>query len=405
MSSLASDPVIPKTSSREERAALRHKQRNSLGAAKKQIYKPSTTKTTKKTTSTKTSTREGSQKLYQDSQQRRESLELKRQSLDAECTFTPKLSVRKATTPEQDENKTTFQTRIALDAAKRKEKHKQNQLASTPTFKPVLSKVNTKSSERGIKKRQPLYQPNAQKTRKAERDKIRQRLAEEEQAKIDSTKIKRQSYNKCKNKNEPTNVVERMALAAQKSKLLREKLLKEKEAKEKATMSFKPNITKDHHSNRNGSSVSSTSTFDRLYRGASEKRQRIEQMKKEKEQANAKTLTFRPKIRDADGTLHLSKKVLDNKKWIDQQVLEGTLKLKHKKEALPYQQVIEARELRQQKEELTFQPSITSPLTSDDEGDSGEPRRESLEVMAVELMKEEKAEVVVVVDGAVAPAV
>ena len=97
------------------------------------------------------------------------------------------------------------------------------------------------------------------------------------------------------------------------------------------------------------------------------------------------------------------KKKMDNSKWVNQQLLQGTLKLKHKKEAPTYKQVAEERELQQQREELTFQPAITSPVTSDDEGcgenlQQEEEEEEEEQVILVE-KKEEGEEGEAAVEG------
>jgi hypothetical protein len=374
--------------SRSEKAALKHKQRNSFGAAKKPTYTPTTTtKNTTKTSSKvkgkgKKTTRPGAERLYKDAQNRRESLEKKRQSLDAEYSFAPTITKRgRNSSPlQQEQGKGLKRAELLYQDALKRKKH-QEELTNnlTPTFKPQLSKVSAKTTKRGMKTRKPLYQPNSTQAREQEREKIRQRLAKEKKEKIDSTRISRCKY-KSKRKNsdpEPNGVVERMELAAEKSKLLHEKLIQAKEAKENKELSFQPKLssTKKQQQQRrrsggsggsSGSSGSSGSggTFDRLYRGASEKRQRQEEMRKNKERAAEKELTFRPKIRTKDGKLRLAKQKVNNTSWIDQQVREGTMKLKHKKEAPTYKQVLEAREIQAQMEELTFQPSISSPFSS-----------------------------------------
>jgi hypothetical protein len=203
-----------------------------------------------------------------------------------------------------------------------------------------------------------------------------------------------------------------MQLAAEKSKALREKLLKEKEEKEKKSLSFKPTIGKgkgrgSSSTHRGGASTSGGNTFDRLYQGASVQRERREALLKQKEQASKKNLTFRPKIREANGQLRLAKAKMNNTAWVDQQVREGTMKLKHKKEAPTYKQVAEERELQQQMEDLTFQPSITSPLSSpESEGGRGEEGGAVLSIdavaeLGVRLEMEEREMEEMVVDAAV----
>jgi len=382
-------PPAPKAATRAERAALRHKQRNSLGAAKNPTNNYQKKEKGKSLKKEMIKLRPQSEKLYQDAQNRRVSLEKKRESLDIECTFAPKITRKgkMSSPPPTDENKRTSRSELLYqDAAKRKVHQEKLKSQLTPSFKPIMSKVSARTSERAIKKRKPLYQPNSMKQRDAEVEKIRQRLVEEEQAKIEKTRVSRVVYKSKRRgaaEQQSCGVVKRMQLAAEKSKVLHEKLLKEKEMKEKKILSFKPTIGKGKRSSHRAASSSSSSsgstststsssgsTFDRLYQGASAQRERREALLKQKEQASKKTLTFRPKIREANGQLRLAKARVNNTAWVDQQVREGTMKLKHKKEAPTYKQVAEERELQQQMEDLTFQPSITSPLSSP-ESDGG----------------------------------
>ena len=389
------EAVLKAELSRAEKAVLKHKQRNSLGAAKKPRYQQNN-KLTAPATKIKQIPR--AEKLYADAQKRRESLEQKRLSIDAECTFTPKItrSGKRSTSPLQDAENLSRGEMLYRDASKRMEKQKALVQSLTPTFKPMLSKVSTKTTKRGISKRKPLYQPHAQQHKEAEIERLRHKLEQEEKAKIDATRSGRNTYKSKNNAKQPSNVVERMALAAEKSKLRREILIQQQEAKERALLSFKPNISKKNHSSPRHSSSSNsdskTQTFDRLYRGGAERKERLAHMKREQEQESQKTMTFRPKIRDKNGHLHLAKKKMDNSKWVNQQVLQGTLKLKHKKEAPTYKQVAEERELQQQREELTFQPSITSPVTSDDEGCGENLQQEEEQEQVIGKKEEEEAE-------------
>ena len=406
-------PPAPKAATRAERAALRHsetQQRNSLGAANNPTNNYQKKKKGKSLKKEKEiiKLRPQSEKLYQDAQNRRVSLEKKRESLDIECTFAPKITRKgqMSSPPPTDENMRTSRSELLYqDAAKRKAHQEKLKSQLTPSFKPIMSKVSARTSERAIKKRKPLYQPNSMKQRDAEVEKIRQRLELEEQAKIEKTRVSRVVYKSKRRgaaEQQSCGVVKRMQLAAEKSKVLHEKLLKEKEMKEKKMLSFKPTIGKGKRStcsHRAASSSSSTSgsTFDRLYQGASAQRERREALLKQKEQASKKTLTFRPKIREANGQLRLAKARVNNTAWVDQQVREGTMKLKHKKEAPTYKQVAEERELQQQMEDLTFQPSITSPLSSP-ESDGGRVDGVVLSIDAVKKlgvrleMEEEKEE-------------
>ena len=99
--------------------------------------------------------------------------------------------------------------------------------------------------------------------------------------------------------------------------------------------------------------------------------------------------SFRPKIREKDGTLRLAKSKIDNSAWIKRQVKEGTEKLKFKKTAPTYKQTYEERELSAQMEELTFKPLITSPLTSPDADDS---RPDGVDADAIPLRLDTAAE-------------
>ena len=351
--------------SRAEKAALKHAARSSLGSHVQPAYskpKPAKSKSALKNNKN-IKPRPGCERLYADAKNRRESLEKKRQSLDTKYTFVPKITNRGKTSSPTNENKGIKRTDLLYqDAIKRKAHQEELSKQLTPTFKPQLSKVSAKRTQRGNKIRKPLYSANKTKEREEANEKIRKRLENEKQAEINSTRIPRQKYKSNNKEPQPNGVVARMALAAEKSKLYHLKLKSQNEKKKLEETSFQPNLSKS--SPRAGSNVGGTSTFDRLYKGAAEKKERLIQMQKQKEEASSKDLTFRPKIRDKDGTLHLAKIKHNNNKWINQQLQEGTLKLKAKKEAATYKQCYEEREILAQREELTFQPSITSPLTS-----------------------------------------
>ena len=351
--------------SRAEKAALKHAHRSSLGSHVQPAYskpKPAKSKSALKNNKN-IKPRPGCERLYADAKNRRESLEKKRQSLDTKYSFVPKITNRGKTSSPTNENKGIKRTDLLYqDAIKRKAHQEELSKQLTPTFKPQLSKVSAKRTQRGNKIRKPLYSANKTKEREEARRLIRERLENEKQAEINSTRIPRQKYKSNNKEPQPNGVVARMALAAEKSKLYHLKLKSQNEKKKLEETSFQPNLSKS--SPRAGSNVGGTSTFDRLYKGAAEKKERLIQMQKQKEEASSKDLTFRPKIRDKDGTLHLAKIKHNNNKWINQQLQEGTLKLKAKKEAATYKQCYEEREILAQREELTFQPSITSPLTS-----------------------------------------
>ena len=351
--------------SRAEKAALKHAHRSSLGSHVQPAYskpKPAKSKSALKNNKN-IKPRPGCERLYADAKNRRESLEKKRQSLDTKYSFVPKITNRGKTSSPTNENKGIKRTDLLYqDAIKRKAHQEELSKQLTPTFKPQLSKVSAKRTQRGNKIRKPLYSANKTKEREEARRLIRERLENEKQAEINSTRIPRQKYKSNNKEPQPNGVVARMALAAEKSKLYHLKLKSQNEMKKLEEISFQPNLSKS--SPRAGSNVGGTSTFDRLYKGAAEKKERLIQMQKQKEEASSKDLTFRPKIRDKDGTLHLAKIKHNNNKWINQQLQEGTLKLKAKKEAATYKQCYEEREILAQREELTFQPSITSPLTS-----------------------------------------
>ena len=188
-------PPAPKAATRAERAALRHsetQQRNSLGAANNPTNNYQKKKKGKSLKKEKEiiKLRPQSEKLYQDAQNRRVSLEKKRESLDIECTFAPKITRKgqMSSPPPTDENKRTSRSELLYqDAAKRKAHQEKLKSQLTPSFKPIMSKVSARTSERAIKKRKPLYQPNSMKQRDAEVEKIRQRLELEEQAKIEES--------------------------------------------------------------------------------------------------------------------------------------------------------------------------------------------------------------------------
>lgn len=230
----------------------------------------------------------------------------------------------------------------------------------------------------GSKKRAPLFSPDVLAKRDQARAELKAKLLAEETEQIEKTRVKRtphpstRRHSNSNSKGNTSGVVARMEAAAARSKARKERLAAAALAKENAACSFQPNFKTSGTSKTTGgtgrqTSTKGGSTFDRLYGGAKAQRERRERARKEKLAAEAPA--FRPKIREKDGKLRLARSKVDNSAWINKQVKEGTEKLKFKKTAPTYRQTYEERELNAQMEELTFKPSITSPLTSPDTAD------------------------------------
>ena len=346
-----------------------------VGASKQSIKK-------KKKKSKPRKSMPGVERLFADASARKNRLDQRRESLEAQNTFTPKITklAQKSGLGAKDsagKDKKSIQAlketspiarseQLYADAkarSARQAKLVEETTANEAPFKPSLSKVSSRRMSAGSKKRKPLFDPNILKERDAAREELRAKLLAEEAEKIEKTRVKRTPHASHRQKKSNAGVVARMEAAAARSKLRKDRLRQEQLAKENAACSFQPN-KKTGRSGRKTPKSGGSSTFDRLYGNAKTLRQRKEQARKAKLAAEAPS--FRPKIRQKDGTLRLARSKVDNSAWIDKQVKEGTEKLKFKKTAPTYKQTYEERELNAQMEELTFKPAITSPLASPD---------------------------------------
>ena len=354
----------------------------------------------------------GVERLFKDASARKAKMEQRRQSYEAQNTFTPKITKlgRLSVSPpganasgsqsalnkddttadaggEKSEETKTRSEQLYADAKARAARHakriKDVQATEAP-FKPTLSKVSARRVSAGSKKRQPLFSPDVLEKRDKARAELKAKLLAEETEKIEKTRVKRTPY-QSKRKQGTNSVVARMEAAAARSKARKERLKLEQLAKENETCSFQPNTNKSSKSS--GKTKNGVNTFDRLYGGAKVQRERRENARKKR--LEDEKPSFRPKIREKDGTLRLAKSKIDNSAWIKRQVKEGTEKLKFKKTAPTYKQTYEERELSAQMEELTFKPLITSPLTSPDADDS---RPDGVDADAIPLRLDTAAE-------------
>ncbi len=333
-------------------------------------------------------------RLYADAQARRESLEKKRESLDASYTFTPVITRRghksagppssaaaAAASPEQQQQqprqpspakKTSPAARaeaLFQDAAHRqatKAKRAQDIHAQECSFQPTLSKVSARVVAKATRRRKPLYYPNVNTHRVAERAKLRAKIEAERQAKVDAARVRKAQGKRLNSKQQAQNVVARMKVAEEKARARKAARLKRIKAQEDALCSFQPQITRSPTARPAAAGSGAGNAFERLHAGGKARSERLARLQREKERREQAQNTFRPKIRNKDGTLRLAAAKKDNASWIERQLREGTLRVKHKNSAPSHKQVHEQREIARQLEECTFKPAITSPDRGND---------------------------------------